>query len=318
MVTFSIITPVYNGEAFIAETVSSVLEAVSAFEFEYLVIDDGSTDSTSTILSKYGSRIKYFRQENSGQSVAISRAISDAVGKYIIIVNADDPLIDSNLFSDAKEILDSDSKIVATYPDWQIIDEVGNIVEKVIAKEFSIDELVGRFNCLIGPGGIMRASAAKTIGGWDSNYKFVPDYDFWLRLSDFGNFQHIPRIQANWRSHRESISISSRSAEMADERIRVISNYITRHPALPGYLKKMALANAQYRAAVLSYFDKRVNGRSLILKSIKNYPRILLEKDIRVLIYLIMLPLSRHLIRVISHKVSIRDIESSIRQNIKA
>ena len=317
MFTFSIITPVYNGADFIAETVDSVLNAAREFSFEYLVVDDGSLDSTPNILMGYGSKLTLIRQENLGQSAAISKAISQAVGEYLLIVNADDPLITGDLLSDAKRILDKDPSVVATYPDWQMIDKSGKVIETVLVKDFSIEELVGKFNCLIGPGGVFRAVAAKQIGGWNTNYKFVPDYDFWLRLVDYGKFQHIPKIQATWRTHEQSISIGSRSAEMAAERIRVINDYVVRHPELPRYLKRMAVANSQYRAAVLSYFDTSIEGRKLMLKSMKLYPRILFEKDMRVVLFLLFLPISRQITRILNRLISLKNLESSLRRSIK-
>ena len=133
---------------------------------------------------------------------------------------------------------------------------------------------------------------AQEIGGWDKNFKYVPDYDFWLRLVDYGKFQHIPKVQATWRTHSESISIGSRGMEMAEERIRVIENYVSRHPELPENVRKMALANSRYRAAILSYFDQRVQGRKLMVSSMKLYSRIIIEKDFRVIAFLLCMPLS--------------------------
>ena len=317
MFTFSIITPVYDGADFIAETVDSVLNVAKGSSFEYLVVDDGSVDDTPKILNGYGSKITVIRQENLGQSAAISNAISQAVGEYLLIVNADDPLITGDLLSDAKQILDKDPSVVATYPDWQMIDKSGKIIETVLVKDFSIEELVGKFNCLIGPGGIFRAVAAKQIGGWSTNYKFVPDYEFWLRLVDYGKFQHIPKVQATWRTHEQSISIGSRSAEMAAERIRVISDYLVRHPELPQYLKRMAVANSQYRAAVLSYFDTSIKGRKLMINSIKLYPRVLIEKDARVVLFLLLLPISRQITRIMNRLISLKNLEASLRRSIK-
>ena len=309
MLAFSIITPVYNGADFIAETVDSVLNSAKEFSFEYLVVDDGSLDSTPNILMGYGSKLTLIRQENLGQSAAISKAITQAVGEYLLIVNADDPLITGDLLSDAKRILDKDPSVVATYPDWQMIDKSGKVIETVLVKDFSIEELVGKFNCLIGPGGVFRTVAAKQIGGWSTNYK--------LRLVDYGKFQHIPKIQATWRTHEQSISIGSRSAEMAAERIRVINDYVVRHPELPQYLKRMAVANSQYRAAVLSYFDTSIQGRKLMLKSIKLYPRILMEKDMRVIFFLLFLPISRQITRILNRLISLKNLESSLRRSIK-
>jgi glycosyltransferase involved in cell wall biosynthesis len=317
MVTFSIITPVYNGQDFIRETIDSVLNAASKFKFEYLVVDDGSTDNTHSILLGYGENITVIRQENAGQSSAITNAIGLATGEYLLIVNADDPLINSDLFRDAKEVLDNDTGTVATYPDWIMIDKSGNEVETVLVKDFSIEELVGRFNCLIGPGGIFRRVAAQEIRGWDKNFKYVPDYDFWLRLVDYGRFQHIPKVQATWRTHSQSISIGSRGVEMAEERIRVIENYVSRHPETPEKIRKMALANSSYRAAILSYFDQRVQGKKLMLSSIKMHSRILIEKDVRVIVFLLCMPVSGYVVKKLTKLFSLVKLEDKLRRSIK-
>jgi glycosyltransferase involved in cell wall biosynthesis len=80
---FSIITPVYNGEAFIESTVLSVLESVenSNLSYEYIIIDDGSTDRSAKILSKFQHRIRYVYQENSGQAIAINHGLTLRSGR---------------------------------------------------------------------------------------------------------------------------------------------------------------------------------------------------------------------------------------------
>lgn len=318
MVEFSIITPVYNGERYIEETIESVLNCLDGFEYEYFVINDGSTDSTSAILQKFGSRITPLHQENSGQAETISRGIRMATGNYASIVNADDPLLSRKLFLEAKRIMDLDRTIVATYPDWRLIDEVGSTLETIQVKEFSLEELVGNFNCLIGPGGVFRTSPAKDLNGWDETFRFVPDYDFWLRLSQYGNFKHIPEVLASWRSHASSISIGSRGLDMSRERIQVIENYLTRNPGTPKSLRNKSRAHAYYRAALLSYFDKRVSGRQLVIKAIKSRPRILFEKDFRATLFLITSPLSNHILTFVGKHYQLNGIENSIRQAVKS
>jgi glycosyltransferase involved in cell wall biosynthesis len=314
---FSIITPVYNGEKYIEETIESVLNCLRGQEFEYLVIDDGSTDNTSRILQKFASKVTVITQDNCGQASAINLGIELAKGRYALIVNADDPLSNPKLFSEAKKIMNLDSTIVATYPNWELIDENGKTLETIDVKEFSLDELVGRFNCLIGPGGVFRTNQAKELNGWDVNFKYVPDYDFWLRLSQYGKFQHIPEVLAAWRSHTNSISIGSRGLEMSRERIRVIEDYLARNPNTPKSLNRMSRANACYRSALLSYFDNRVSGRRLVLKAIRIYPRILFEKDIRATVFLLTSPLSNILFHLVGKYFKLNNIEDSIRKSVK-
>ena len=314
MTKFTVITPVFNGSKYIEETVRSVLEATAGLDFEYLIIDDGSTDETKLILNNYRSKVIYIYQENSGQSSAINKGIKLASGKYSTIVNADDPLLSKDLFLRAGLILDAEEGVVATYPDWKMIDAEGSTLETVVVKEFSFIDFVGKFNCLIGPGGVFRTEIARKVNG----YKFVPDYDFWLRISDYGVFKHVPQVQATWRSHETSISVASRSKEMADERIRVIRKYLDRKPETSSEIKNMAIAFSNYRASVLSYFDSKINGRQMLFKAIRHYPKILLEIDVRVTLYVMLLPISRWFLKLFTCWSVYQKLEEKLRQGIKS
>lgn len=318
VLVFSIITPVFNGEDFIEETIVLTLKAIetSGFSFEYIVIDDGSTDSTRRIIDKFGSKVIYLFQENAGQADAINNALAKCKGKYSIIVNSDDPINSSMLFVDAKEILDHNPSVVGTYPDWNVIDQNGKVLETVFVKDFSIDEFVGNFNCLIGPGGVFRTRAALNVGGWKTSYRFVPDYDFWLRLLEYGTFHHISNVQASWRKHESSISISSRGFAMSLERVRVIREYLDRNSELPTKFKNKAIANSCFRAAVLSFFDKKIQGRKLILRSIRLHPRIVIEKDPLIILFLLTLPVSGFFARTLTRFLPLNKIESQLRRRI--
>ncbi len=318
MPTFSVITPVYNGEKFIKETVESVLQNCEELDFEYLVINDGSTDGTRDILEGFGSRINLINQKNSGQASAINKGITLAMGKYLTIVNADDPLIGDELFQESAKIMDFDESVVVTYPDWQLIDETGCVLETVKVKEFSLDELVAKFNCLVGPGGVFRASKAKELGGWDKTFHFVPDYDFWLKMSELGSFQRIPKVLASWRSHNQSISVSSRGLEMANERVLVMENHINRNRSFDKNFIRKSRASSLVRAAVLSYFDSRVDGRRLILKSIRIYPKIFFGVDFRALVFLLTLPVSRWIVESLRRISRVDKLETTIRISLKS
>ncbi len=307
----------FNGEKYIEETVISVLMATDGLDYEYFVIDDGSTDNTRKILEKYFSKLKYFYQENSGQATAINLAINKANSTYSTIVNSDDPLLSKGLFQEAERIMDLEPKVVATYPDWNMISSEGKILETVRVAEFDLVELVGKFNCLIGPGGIFRTDIAKKVNGWDPSYRYVPDYNFWLRLSDFGIFKHVPYVQATWRTHESSISVSSRSKAMADERIKVINNYLDCNPQTPKTLRNMAVAYSHYRAAVLSFFDPQIDGRRLLFKSIYAYPKILIQKNVVATLYLLLLPISRFVLNFLMRFSYFRDLSDLVRRGIK-
>jgi len=196
----------------------------------------------------------------------------------------------------ALKTLRKDSAIVAIYPDWKIIDESGRTIRNKILPEYSDETFIGRCKCLPGPGTIFRRDAALKIGGRSQNWKFVGDYDFWLRLGREGRILRQPGIQAQWRQNVDSTSISQRGVDMANERIAVTQNFIQKN-LLPIRLQRMALGNSYYLAARLSFFDKRVRGRSLMLTSLKNRRGWPEEAKLYVVFYLLCLPVSSILIQ---------------------
>ncbi|MCF8112160.1 MAG: glycosyltransferase family 2 protein, partial [Desulfobacteraceae bacterium] len=85
----SVVIPVYNRGAWIAEAVDSVLS--QDYEpLELIVVDDGSNDATGEILSSYGSRIRVISQANAGVSAARNRGAAEAAGDWIAFLDSDD------------------------------------------------------------------------------------------------------------------------------------------------------------------------------------------------------------------------------------
>ena len=91
MPLISIVIPVYNGEAFVADAIDSVLAQKGA-AFELIVIDDGSTDATPAILARYGRAIAVHRQPNRGEGAARNAALSYLRGDLVLFLDADDLL----------------------------------------------------------------------------------------------------------------------------------------------------------------------------------------------------------------------------------
>ena len=88
----SIITPCYNGERYIAETIESVLGQTYA-NWEMLIVDDGSSDGTYDLAARYAERddrVRLIRQANAGTAAARNRAMREAQGRYIALLDADD------------------------------------------------------------------------------------------------------------------------------------------------------------------------------------------------------------------------------------
>ena len=293
----SIIIPVFNGSNFLRQTIDSILSNTNSALCELIVIDDGSKDETSQICASFGAKIRYEYQINQGEFAATNRGFDIAEGDFIMIVSHDDPMLSPNLIPRAIEILDQHLELACVYPDWQIINSEGEVIAKKIVQEYSEDELIGRFNCLPGPGAVFRKKLARDIGG-RRNWKYGSDYDFWLRLSRLGEFKRIPGVYAQWRSHGKSTTVSMKGFDMASERIAIMKNFVTENTINPK-LARVALSSAYYYAARLGVFSKKIPAKKWLIISFlkrRNWPEV---ANPLVVLFTLTLPLSSFLLNLL-------------------
>jgi glycosyltransferase involved in cell wall biosynthesis len=291
MSLISIIIPVYNGENYLSETLDSILKHTNQIQCEILVIDDGSSDSTSRICSSYGNKITYFRQVNQGEFAATNKGLQIATGDYVLVVSHDDPMCSSSLLPIATNLLDRHPEIVCVYPDWQIIGARGQILKTKVVEEYSEIELLGKFNCLPGPGAVFRRDQALVIGG-RRQWKFVSDYDFWLRLSRLGEFKRIPGVHAQWRSHQNSTTVSMKNFEMAKERISLIADFTSKNRISPK-LHRMGTGSSYYYAARLGVFSRKIPAKRWLFVSFlksRGWPKV---ANPIIVVFILTLPLSK-------------------------
>jgi glycosyltransferase involved in cell wall biosynthesis len=298
MMDFTIITPVYNGEKYIRETIDSIINCVEGISAEIIVINDGSTDQTQKILENYGAQILLLNQVNAGEANAVNKGISSASGRFSLVVSADDPLLSKDLFSRALKVFNENPSCVVVYPDWQMIDENGEVLLEKECDEFSFKKMLGEFNCIPGPGAVFSTTIAKKIHGRNPEYRFTSDYDFWLRMALHGDFIRIPRILAQWRQHPESTSIGQRGSSMAAERIAVIENYLDQHPQSKE-LSRQAMASAYYNAAILSFFNPALPGRKWLLRGFYLRKGWITGSRVRIVAYILLSPISRYLYQIL-------------------
>lgn len=291
----TIITPVYNGEKYISETIESIISAKIQVAYEYLVINDGSTDSTALILDNYKDKIRIHTQQNLGESAAVNNGLKHSKGDFVLVVNADDPLLTGDLINKGIKILVADPSIVAIYPDWKIISDDMKTKKIKILPEYTDEVMIGRCRCLPGPGTLFRKVTALKIGGRSTNWKFVSDYDFWLRMSRQGAIVRLPGVLAQWRESLSSTSFSQRGKSMAIERIEVIEKFLLENKiSVP--LQRKALGNSYYLAARLAFFDSTIAGQKLLFQAFKNRRGWPEEAKLHVVVYLLFLPLSSYLV----------------------
>jgi glycosyltransferase involved in cell wall biosynthesis len=295
----TVITAVYNGAEYIEETIESVLKYCIGIDFEYIVLNDGSTDKTLEILNKYEKVIRVINKSNSGESDSVSLGFKEATGDLLLVVSADDPLLSEKLFLNVFEAFEKDANLMAIYPDWQMIDASGRVIKTMYVPSYSDELLIGRCVTLPGPGVIFRKSAALKLNGRNRKWTFVGDYDFWLRLSRLGELRHRPEVLAQWRHHANSTSVSKRGLKMAKERIEVVESFINTN-SISEQLKQMALGNAYYMAARIGYFDNKIPSKKYLLKAFRFRRGWVEEAKLHEIIYILLLPASRILNPIIN------------------
>jgi uncharacterized membrane protein YbaN (DUF454 family) len=109
----------------------------------------------------------------------------------------------------------------------------------------------------------------------------------------------IPGYLAYWREHESSTSIAFRGLAMANERIKVIQEFLEKNSNLPTRLKKMAISSAYYQAALLVYFDQSVPGKGFLYRAFLSYPANVLKFNWKIIIYIALTPFSGKLLKAL-------------------
>ena len=246
----TIITPAHNQAAFIQDTIDSVL-GQDYPRLEYIVLDDGSTDETASVVAPQGTRLRFESHKNMGEAKTVNRGLEMASGEIIAVVNADDPLLPGAV-STAVQFLDEHPDVLVAYPDWVRIDSQTRSLGTVEVPKYDYAYMVANHACVVGPGAFFRRRAIDLIKGRDPQFRFVSDFDFWLRLGLHGPFARIPKTLAMSREHKGSTTTGARGIRMATEHIRLIKKLFsaTNLPADVRRLRRRAMSRAHFVAAI--------------------------------------------------------------------
>ena len=280
--TVSVITPAYNCAATIREVISSV-EAQAPYVLEHVIVNDGSSDETLAIIRELevqaGSIIRVISQPNSGEANAVNRGIAESNSEYVMVVNADDPLLSDCVFHLRQALIES-PKSVVSYGDWKMIDSGGQTIKIIETLPFSVQALVGDWVCIVGPGAMIRRSAFGDAPPRDVRYKNIGDYEMWLRLATQGSFIRVGKVLSTWRNHAIGASWNDRGRIISDQYERLIAEYFSRadlSEEIRSY-ERRSHAHQNYYSGLQKLFDSKVAGRRMILRSWLQAPVMRYEK----------------------------------------
>ena len=207
----SVLMPVYNGERYLREAVESIL-AQTFTNFEFIIIDDGSTDNTWQILQGYAAHepwIVLVRNENNiGLARSLNKGLALARGEYIARQDADDISLRQRLEKQV-EFLDTHPDVVLVGTWGLVIDERGQIVG-LRRRPCGCSQIRWSllFTSAFMHGSVMfrRARVLEDVGYYDEDLPFAEDYDLWSRIAYRMSVANLSQYLYQWRVSNQSVT----------------------------------------------------------------------------------------------------------------
>ncbi|MGD0781133.1 MAG: glycosyltransferase [Dehalococcoidales bacterium] len=207
----SIVMSVYNSEQYLMDAIDSIL-AQTFGEFEFIIIDDGSTDGSIEILNRYkknDARMKVYRlSQNVGIVEALNRGVKLTTGKYIARMDADDISLPERLERQLA-FLDSNPEVGVLGTNIQLIDTAGKKYEtlKFPTSHTQILWSLCFYNPIVHPSVMIKRDILIRTNGYRSGYPCAEDYDLWTRLAGETRFANLSQILLLLRKHTTNITI---------------------------------------------------------------------------------------------------------------
>lgn len=278
----SVIIPAYGVNAYIAETVDSVL-AQTYTGYEIVVVNDGTgpeeTAELKRILARYGDRVRYVERENGGQAAARNTALALSTAPFVAFLDGDDcwepTILERELALFARDpgldLVYADARLFGHHP-WAGRtymqcgdDSVGAVrLESLLARRVNVTMSTI----------LARREAVLAAGAFDESLRYVEDYDLWLRMTYRGSrmsYIHEPLARRRMRAS----SLSSNGATMERWVVHVLEQFGRTH-ALEGSALaawRDALAKARSRMgltmAKMSLTDGNLDSAAEALRGIR-------------------------------------------------
>ena len=216
----SVVMSVYNGTRYLQESVESIFNQSFA-NFEFIIIDDASTDNTWKILVDYADqdqRIKLLKNEkNIGLTKSLNKGLKLVRGEYIARQDADDVSL-LQRFEKQVAFLDRHSEAVLVSCDIERIDAEGCHIGKFqrACEPDLVFWYLLFYNRLAGHSQVMfRRESVMNLDGYCENYRYSQDYELWCRLVETGKIVILPEVLLQQRFHSQRVSAAKKLEQRA-------------------------------------------------------------------------------------------------------
>jgi glycosyltransferase involved in cell wall biosynthesis len=231
----SIVMPCFNAERHLEKSVGSV-RAQTYADWELVMVDDGSTDSTWRLLEKLAAddgRIRIFRQANAGAAAARNRALRESRGLFTAFLDADDTW-DPSFLQSMVDALNANPGAGIAYCGWQNIG-LGNGRDKpYVPPDYEADNKIeSLLRSCPWPihGALVRSQIITNAGHFDETMSSCMDFDLWLRLGTNHRLVRVPRVLAYYYHHGDG-QITGNRARIALNHWRAQRKFLRANPSL--------------------------------------------------------------------------------------
>jgi GT2 family glycosyltransferase len=272
----SVIIPAYKAGHMIAETLDSVL-AQKHPACEIIVIDDGSPDNTGDVVRAYGAAVRYFRQDNQGESVARNFGLKVATGDVIVLLDSDD-LLAEGMLAAVSEVLDRDEGLDGVYgqvvffgegrdpsaPQGRELGAGGNILPAVLQ---GATLLPGQF--------ALRRRCFDRCGGFKESIRFGEDWELLLRVARVSRLRYVPRVFLRKREHAGMQSRSAQRQDIVTERMGLLREALGKDfevLARPVLTRRVLADWVRSSAFMIAASGRTREARGEIVRSLRYWP----------------------------------------------
>lgn len=215
-VKVSVVMSVYNGEKYVKTAVESIL-AQTFTDFEFIIINDGSTDGTARILSNYqDARVRLTHQEHLGLTRTLNRGIRMARGEYIARMDVDDISLSERLKKQVDFLEDNPDVGVVGTAYYEIDSEGRTIGRKIFpVEDEELRKALIRYNPLFHGSVMIRKSVFDQVGLYNESFIRAQDYELWFRIARHFKLANLPDLLAMRRYEDMNISVSAEKQQIS-------------------------------------------------------------------------------------------------------
>ncbi len=260
----TVLMPVYNGARHLAAAVESIQRQTHG-EFEFLIVDDGSTDGSAATLEAIAARdarLRVVRVPHRGIVAALNRGLELASGTIIVRMDADDIAWPERIERQLSFLADN-PEVAVVGSAIRVIGEDGRIwritrfpvTPPGIANSLRQDQ-----SPIAHSAAAFRRAAVMEIGGYRSQFNYAEDLDLWLRLCEHHAIANLPEVLLDYRVHHHKVSVRRRREQVLAAHIANLAARERRrgHPDPAAELGQLCLAD-------LDRFDMPAHERASIL-----------------------------------------------------